>query len=112
VSVVYGIIITRSYMPGFFEALRNLPERKPKKYFITVQGKEYEVSLKKKKWAQAEGENNLIVVDGEIVVKPSPAYARYPLLVKSDKGYIFQDNDMHWPNKISEGGVIWQIESE
>lgn len=111
-STVYGITMTRSYMPGFLEAIQNLPERETKKHFITVQGKEYAVSLKKKKWALEQGEKNLIVVDGEIVVKKRKGYARYPLLAKADKGYFFQDNDIHWPTKVSDGGLIWKIESE
>ena len=99
-------------MPGFFEVLQNLPEPAVKEFSINVQGKEYEVSLKKKKWAIEQGEENLIVQDGEIVRKAHEPYARYRKLVKADKGYYFEDNDIHWPIDIVEGGVTWQIESE
>ena len=59
-----GTTTTRSYMPGLFEALANMPKKEPKKFFITVQGKEYEVSLEKKLWSQQHGEENLVIKDG------------------------------------------------
>ena len=100
-------------MPGLFEALKNMPKREPKKFFITVQGKEHEVSLEKKLWSQQHGEENLVFKDGEIVVKPAQLpKSKYRTLVKSQKGYFFEDNDIHWPNKIAEGGVTWQTKSE
>ena len=108
-----GTTTTRSYMPGLFEALKNMPKREPKKFFITVQGKEHEVSLEKKLWSQQHGEDNLILKDGEIVVKPAPLpKSKYRILAKSEKGYFFEDDDIHWPNKIAEGGVTWQTKSE
>ena len=108
-----GTTTTRSYMPGLFEALKNMPKREPKKFFITVQGKEHEVSLEKKLWSQQHGEDNLILKDGEIVVKPAPLLkSKYRTLAKSEKGYFFEDDDIHWPNKIAEGGVTWQTKSE
>ena len=100
-------------MPGLFEALKNMPKREPKKFFITVQGKEHEVSLEKKLWSQQHGEENLVFKDGEIVVKPAQLpKSKYRTLVKSQKGYFFEDDDIHWPNKIAEGGVTWQTETE
>ncbi len=100
-------------MPGLFEALKNMPKREPKKFFITVQGKEHEVSLEKKLWSQQHGEENLVFKDGEIVVKPAQLpKSKYRTLVKSQKGYFFEDDDIHWPNKIAEGGVTWQTKSE
>ena len=108
-----GTTTTRSYMPGLFEALANMPKKEPKKFFITVQGKEYEVSLEKKLWSQQHGEENLVIKDGEIVVKPAPPLkSKYRSLIKSEKGYFFEDGDIHWPNKIAEGGVTWQTKSE
>jgi hypothetical protein len=100
-------------MPGFFEALSNLPPIPTKKLFVNVAGQEYEVTLEKKKWAIQHGEENRMIKDGEIVVKPTPKpKTRYSVLKKATKGYTFHDNDIHWPNKIVEGGVTWQIESE
>ena len=108
-----GTTTTRSCMPGLFEALKNMPKREPKKFFITVQGKEHEVSLEKKLWARQHGEDNLILKDGEIVVRPAPPpRSKYRSLIKSEKGYFFEDGDIHWPNKIAEGGVTWQTKSE
>ena len=100
-------------MPGLFDALKNMPKREPKKFFITVQGKEHEVSLEKKLWSQQHGEDNLILKDGEIVVKPAlPPKSKYKTLANSRKGYFFEDDDIHWPNKIAEGGFTWQTKSE
>jgi hypothetical protein len=100
-------------MPGLFEALGNMPKHGPKKFFITVQGEYHEVTIDKKLWAQQHGEENLILKDGEIVVKPTPKLrTHYRTLIKADKGYFFHDDDMHWPTEFSEGGVTWQIKSE
>jgi len=113
VSAGSGTTTTRSYMPGLFDALGNMPKREPKKFFVIVQDKEYEVSLEKKLWSQQHGEDNLTIKNGEIVLKPKPKpKTKYSTLLKSDKGYFFEDQDIHWPNKIAEGGVTWQIESE
>ena len=112
-SAGYGTITTRSYMPGLFDALKDMPKREPKRFFITVQGEEHEVTLDKKLWAQQHGEENLMVQDGEIVVKPTPKpKTQYSTLTKSSKGYFFYGNDIHWPNNIAEGGVTWKIEQE
>ena len=112
-SAECGTIMTRGYMPGFFEAMANRPKREPKKFFITVEGKEYEVTLRKKKWAQQHGEENLLVKDGEIVLKPKPvAKTQYSTLKEAEKGYVFQDDDIHWPTGIADGGKTWLIERE
>ena len=112
-SAGYGTIMTRSYMPGLFDALKKWPKRETKKFFITVEGEEHEVTLDKKLWAQQYGEENLMLRDGEIVVKPTPRpKTQYSTLTKSCQGYFFLDDDIHWPNKIGEGGVTWQIERE
>jgi len=113
VSAGSGTTTTRSYMPGLFDALKNMPKREPKKFFVIVQDKEYEVSLEKKLWSQQHGEDNLTIKNGEIVLKPKPKpKTKYSTLLKSDKGYFFEDQDIHWPNKIAEGGVTWQTKSE
>ena len=112
-SAGYGTITIRSYMPGLFDALNKLPKRGPKKFFITVQGVEHEVTLAKKLWAQQHGEENLMLKDGAIVLKPKPKpKTQDSILLKADEGYFFQDADIHWPKKIAEGGVTWQIEQE
>jgi hypothetical protein len=113
VSAGSGTTTTRSYMPGLFEALANRPKKEPKKFYITVDGAEHEATLEKKKWAMKQGEENLMIKDGEITVRPPPIpKTQYSILVESDKGYVFQDDDIHWPKEIAEGGVTWQIEHE
>ena len=100
-------------MPGLFDALAKVPKRGPKKFFVTVQGQQHEVSHAKKLWAQQHGEDNLMLKDGEIILKPRPKpKTQYAILLKSDKGYYFEDDDIHWPSKIAEGGVTWQTKSE
>ena len=100
-------------MSNIFDALKQMPKKEPKKFFVTVEGKEYEVSLEKKKWIMKQGEENLMIKDGEITVRPPPKpKTQYTTLIKADKGYVFHDNDIHWPKEIAEGGVTWQIEHE
>ena len=111
-SADHGTITTRSYMPGLFEALANMPNQQPNKHLVTVEGKEYEVSLQKKLWTMRQSQENLTMKDGEIVVKAPKLIQSYPVLVETEKGYFFEDNDIHWPNKIAEGGVTWRIKSE
>jgi hypothetical protein len=54
-----------------------------------------------------------MIKDDEIVLRPKPKpKTQYSILVESDKGYVFQDDDIHWPKTMQEGGVTWQIESE
>ena len=54
-----------------------------------------------------------MIKDGEIVIKPKPKpRTRYKRLMKADQGYVFYDDDIHWPNGVAEGGQTWQIEYE
>jgi len=100
-------------MPGFFEALANLPEPKPRKLFVTVDGVEHEVTYDKKMWALRYNEEELMIKDGEIVLKPKPKpKTQYSVLKEAKKGYVFQDDDIHWPTGIIEGGKAWLIEQE
>ena len=112
-SAESGTTTTRSYMPGLFEALSKMPHRQAKKFFITVAGEKHEVTLQKKKWSQKHGEDNLMIKDGEIVLKPKPkAKTQYSILKEEEQGYVFQDDDIHWPKGIAEGGKAWLIEQE
>ena len=111
--IEYGTTTTRSYMPGLFDALKNTPRRSAKKFYITVAGEKHEVTLEKKKWAQQHGEENLMIKDGEIVLKPKPkARTQYSILKEAEKGYVFQDDDIHWPTGVVEGGKAWLTEYE
>ena len=116
-SVARGTIMTRSYMPGFFEALDGLPETKVKKHFVTIEGEQYQVDLEKKLEIMKNGEENYFIEPAkfgpQIVLKPRPkANIVYPVLMKSEKGYEFLDGDIHWPDRSIEGGLSWQIERE
>ena len=57
-------------MPGLFEALAKMPKRGPKKHFVTVDGEKYEVPFEKHQWAIQQGFENLMIKNGEIVLKP------------------------------------------
>jgi len=113
VSAGYGTTTIRIYMPGLFEALGNIPDRTEKKFFVTVAGEKHQVNLEKKRWAQQHGEDNLMIKNGEIVVKPkSKPKTHYSVLRHAEKGYLFQDDDIHWPTEIVEGGKTWLTEQE
>ncbi len=74
-------------MTGIFEALKQIPEREPKKFFVKVEGKDYEVSLEKKKWAISQGEDNLIIKNGEITLRPPKKLrTQHRTLKKEEKG--------------------------
>ena len=63
--------------------------------------------IKKTRWA---GEAYEMIAP---MLKPkTKPKTKYPILKKATKGYVFQDGDIHWPNKIEEGGETWQIEHE
>ena len=86
---------------------------KQKKFFVNIQGKDYEVSLEKKKWVIMHGEDNLIIKDGEIALKPAPTpRTKHKILKKAEKGYFFQCDDIHWPNGVKDNGETWLIEYE
>ena len=76
-------------MPGFFEAFNNLPP--PKKILpkVTLDGKEYEVSLELFKEIHKHGVDEFHLQNGEIVMKPRPKAKRtYAQLKKGEKGYL------------------------
>ena len=85
-----------------------------KKFYVKIDGKEYEVSLKKKLEVNQHGEENYTIEDGELVKKkPRAIKSKYSKLLKTEgKGYYLYDGDAHWPEKVAEGGLTWQIEYE
>ena len=112
-SAGYGTIMTRSYMPGFFEALNRMSAIKEKKHYVTIQGQTVEVSLQKKLEILKHGEENFLLKGNGIELKPEPKIkTAYPVLKEAEKGYHFIDDDIHWPNKIGKGGKAWLIEYE
>jgi len=95
-------------MPGFFEALTNMPE--PKKVIpkATIDGREFEVSTELFKEIQKHGEQEYTVKNDKIVMKPqSQAKRRYPMLAKGEKGRDLLDANMFWPTDEVDGGYEW-----
>ena len=46
-------------------------------------------------------------------MKPKPkAKTQSSILKQAQKGYVFQDDDIHWPIEIVKGGKAWLIEQE
>ena len=100
-------------MPGFFEALNETSAINDKKHFVTIQGQVKEVSLQKKLEIFKHGEENFLLNGNKIELKPKPkSKTAYPVLKTVEKGYHFIDKDIHWPDKVCEGGKAWLIESE
>ena len=49
----------------------------------------------------------------EFALKPKPKpKTQYSVLKTAKKGFEFEQGDIHWPNKIVEGGEAWLIEQE
>lgn len=85
----------------------------PKKHFVTIDGKKIEVSLEKALEVKRNGEENYAIIEGELVRRaPKKPKTRYSVLKKADKGYTFEQGDIHWPNGVVEGGETWLIEYE
>jgi hypothetical protein len=84
-----------------------------KKHFVDIDGKQHEVSLEKKLEVLKHGEENFVLKDGKIVLRP-PLKRKtvYPVLKEVDRGYVFEQNDIHWPSGTAEGGMAWLIEQE
>ena len=101
-------------MPGFFEALENFKPKERPKPTIEIQGTKIETSLELFKKVQMHGAENFELKDGKVVMKQSflKNYKTYPILTKSEKGYVFVDNDLYWPKEFTQGGYTWQIELE
>lgn len=100
-------------MSAIFDALDNLPKRQPKKHFVMIDGNKIEVTLEKKLEIMRHGEDKYMVKDSKVVIKPiHKIKSKFRKLIKSEKGYYFVDNDIHWPEKVDAGGKTWQIEYE
>ena len=100
-------------MSELLKALKNLPERK-KVHTVTIAGHSIVVTLEKKLEVLKHGEDAYHWISPtEFALKPPPKpKTQFPILVKVKKGYYFEQNDIHWPNKIAEGGESWLIEQE
>ena len=103
---------------AFFEAAKQVWSKAPKekKYTVTIEGKEIEVSLEKNLEIMKHGEEAFMLQDEKIVRRPrKPNILKKPVLKKQlpgKPGYKFYDNDPLWVESIVEEGFSWQIEQE
>ena len=85
----------------------------PKKHFVIIDGEKVEVSLEKALEVKRNGEENYAIILGKLVRRaPKKPKTRYSVLKKTNKGYTFEQGDIHWPNGVVEGGEAWLIEYE
>jgi hypothetical protein len=95
-------------MPGFFEALKNIPEPKKVVPKVTIDGREFEVSTELFKEIQKHGEQEYTVRNDKIVMKRrSQARSKYPVLAKGEKGHDLLDGNIFWPTDKVDGGYEW-----
>lgn len=100
-------------MSAIFDALEKFPKRGKKKHFVRINGLDIEVTLQEKLEVIKQGEDRYMIEDGKLVLKPVPKIkSKFKKLVTSEKGYYFLDGDIHWPEKVAEGGKTWQTEYE
>ena len=101
-------------MSELLKALQGLPTAPKKVHTVTIQGRSLVVPLEKKLEVMKHGEDAYMWISPtEIVLKPKPkSKTQYPVLRKATKGYKFEDEDIHWPNAVVEGGHAWLIEQE
>ena len=95
-------------MPGFFEALGNMPEPKTPKLSVSIHGQEHEVSADLFKEIMKHGEEQYHLVDGKIVIKQQTRQVAHSILEKADTGHELLDGDRYWPLGIIKGGVVWK----
>lgn len=85
----------------------------PKKHFVIIDGKKIEVSLEKALEVKRNGEENYVITKFGLALRtPKKPKTRYSVLKKADKGYTFEQGDIHWPNGMAEEGEAWLIEYE
>lgn len=100
-------------MSEFLKAFEQLPTPPVKRHFVTVQGKQCEVSLEKKLEVIKNGEENYVITKFGIALRmPSRPKTRFTVLKEADNGYKFEQGDIHWPNSVEQNGETWQIEYE
>jgi hypothetical protein len=100
-------------MSELLKVLQNLPPPRVRKHFVTIDGIKIEVSREKKTEILKHGEINYRLEGNQAVLKPRSSKKNdYPVLQKADKGFVFEQGDIHWPNGVAEGGEKWLIKSE
>ena len=98
-------------MPGFFEAFEQFRKKdNTKTHKVTIDGKVIEVGLQEKLRIQKRGEDKFFLDNGQIKPKPvATAVRRFPVLIKTEKGYTFCCRDPYWVDKTTDkGGFTWQ----
>lgn len=101
-------------MSELLKALKAMPPIKPKVYTVCIAGQNVVVSLQKKLEVLKHGEEAYHWVSPtQFALKPPPKPKTvYPELQKTQKGYSFEQGDIHWPNGVVEGGATWLTERE
>ena len=102
-------------MPGFFEAMNNLPVPEEKIHKVTIAGKDVVVKLEKKLEVMRNGEDAYMWKDEKtFVLKPRPKVGiEYKQLHKTkEMGWKFYKGDPYYPMDVEQGGYIWQQELE
>ena len=101
-------------MSEIFKALQELRPRPKKVHTVTIQGQSLVVSLEKKLEVMKHGEDAYMWTSPtEIALRPKPkAKTKFPVLQKTEKGYKFEQGDIHWPNAVEKDGETWLIEYE
>ena len=100
-------------MLDLLKAIKESGPEPDKKFFVTIEDKEVEVSLAKKLEVMKHGEGAYMWKGDTFVLKPKPKIkTTYRTLQKDKQGYDFVNGDIHWPDQIVEGGYTWQRESE
>jgi hypothetical protein len=103
-------------MQELFKALSGIPKPREKKHFVNVEGKQFEVSLKRKLEMQRVGEQNYLAkttkFGTEFILKPKLSQRGYKVLTRASVGYDFYHNDPYYPKDHVSGGWQWLHEQE
>ena len=103
-------------MPGFFDAIKNFKPPQ-KSHAVEINGKTVQISLEKKLQVQKKGIENFDLVENkdgyDLIEKTKTAKKqKFKKLIKSDRGYKFIDNDIHWVSGVEKAGYTWQTKPE
>ena len=101
-------------MSDFLRDAKNLGPEKPKVHTVCIEGKEVVVTLKKKLEVIQYGEDAYRWISStEFALKPpAKPTTQYTILQKAQKGFVFEQDDIHWPKAVVEGGQAWLIKQE
>ena len=96
-------------MSELLKALQSMAPQKPKVHTVCISGQNVVVTLAKKLEVLKHGEEAYHWISAsEFALKPPPKpKTQFSVLVKADRGYSFEEDHIHWPNKVIEGGETW-----